>query len=52
MLKAAREFGLEQGVVNAIALMFDARRPDLAEVADELAAALLAHRPFELPDAI
>jgi hypothetical protein len=51
MLKAARDFGLDQGVVDAIALTFDARRPDVAPVAEALAEALLAHRPLELPDA-
>lgn len=49
MLKASRDFGLDQGVVNTIALRFDARRPDVAQVADALAHALLARRPF--PDA-
>ena len=51
MLKAAREFGLDQSAVNAIALSVDARRPDIARIADELAEALLAHRPLEPPDA-
>jgi hypothetical protein len=51
MLKAAREFGLDQRVVNAIALEFDARRPDLDQVAAALYQALLARRPLELPDA-
>jgi hypothetical protein len=51
MLKAARDFGLDQGVVNAIALRFDARRPDVAHVAEALADALLTRRPLELPDA-
>ncbi len=51
MLKAARDFGLDQAVVNAIALRFDARRPDVAPIADALADALLARRPLELPDA-
>jgi hypothetical protein len=51
MLKAARDFGLDQAVVNAIALMFDGRRPDLAQVAEALAEALLVRRPLELPDA-
>jgi hypothetical protein len=51
MLKAARDFGLDQAVVNVVALRFDARRPDLAQVAEALADALLAHRPLELPDA-
>lgn len=49
-LKAARDFGLDQGVVNAIALRFDARGPDVAQLADALAGALLARRPLELPD--
>lgn len=52
MLKAARDFGLDQSVVNAIALRFDARRPDVAQTAEALAEALLARRPLELPDAI
>jgi hypothetical protein len=51
MLKAARDFGLDQRVVDAIAVGFDARRPDVARVADALAEAVLAHRALELPDA-
>jgi hypothetical protein len=51
MLKAARDFGLDQQVVNAIALMSDPRRPDFAHLAETLAEALLARRPLELPDA-
>jgi hypothetical protein len=51
MLKAAREFGLDQGAVNAIALRFDGRQPDLAGIAKALAEALLAHHALELPDA-
>ncbi len=51
MLKAARDFGLDQEIVNAIALKFDARRPDVAPIAEALAEALLARGPFELPDA-
>jgi hypothetical protein len=50
MLKAARDFGLDHGAVNAIALTFDPRRPDLARVADALAEALLARRPLEILD--
>jgi hypothetical protein len=50
MLKAACDFGLEQRVVNAIALRFDPRRPDLAQVAAALAEALLARDLLELPD--
>lgn len=49
MLKAARDFGLDQEVVNAIALTFDPRRRDLAQVAEALAEALLARGPFEVP---
>ncbi len=51
MLKAAHDFGLDRGVVNAIALTFDPLRPDLAQVAQSLADALLAHHLLELPDA-
>jgi hypothetical protein len=51
MLKAARDFGLDQGVVNAIALTFDPHRPDLARIAEALAEALLARRPLEILDA-
>jgi hypothetical protein len=50
MLKAARDFGLQQTIVNAIALTFDPRRPELARVADALADALLARRPLEALD--
>lgn len=51
MLKAARDFGLDQEAVNAIALGFDARRLDVAHVAEALAEALLAERRLEFPDA-
>jgi hypothetical protein len=51
MLKAARDFGLDQGVVNAIAVRFDARRPELAQVAEALADALLCQDPLGPPDA-
>jgi hypothetical protein len=34
MLKAARDFGLDQEAVNAVALRFDPREPDVAGVAD------------------
>lgn len=49
-LKAARDFGLDQQVVNAIALMFDPRRPDFARVAEALADALLARGPLQVSD--
>jgi hypothetical protein len=51
MLKAARDFGLDQEVVNAISLIFDPRRSDLAHVSEALAEALLARSPLEVPDA-
>ncbi len=51
MLKAARDFGLDQGIVNAIALRFDARRPDVDHVAEARAEALLVRHPLGLPDA-
>ena len=50
MLKAARDFGLNQEVVNAIALTFEPRRPELTGVAEALAEALLARRPLEILD--
>jgi hypothetical protein len=46
MLKAARDFGLEQPIVDAIALTFDPRWPDLAQVAEALTDALLARGPL------
>jgi hypothetical protein len=49
-LKAARDFGLEQRTVNAIALQVDPRRPDLDRLAGELAGALRRRRRA-LPDA-
>lgn len=52
MLKAARDFGLDQEAVNAVALRFDPREPDLDGVADELAAALLRRNTLALPDTV
>jgi hypothetical protein len=52
MLKAARDFGLDQGTVNAIALRFDPREPDIDGVVDALAAALLLRHALALPDAV
>ena len=51
-LKAARDFGLDQEVVNAISLRFDPCRPDLALISEALAEALLARGPLEVPDAV
>jgi hypothetical protein len=52
MLKAARDFGLDQEAVSAVALQFDPREPDLDGVADELAAALLRRNALTLPDTV
>ena len=52
MLKAARDFGLEQEAVNAVALQFDPRAPDLDGVADELAAALVRRNALAFPDTV
>ena len=43
-LKAARDFGLDDDSVNAIALRYDARRPDLDATAGALAAAIVQQR--------
>lgn len=52
MLKAARDLGLDPEAVNAAALRFDPREPDLDGVADELAAALLRRNTLAIPDAV
>jgi len=52
MIKAARDFGLDQAVVNAVALTFDPRQPELVRIGDTLAEALLARRPFEALDTV
>jgi hypothetical protein len=49
MLKAARDFGLDQESINAIALRFDPRRPDLDEIAGALTDELLRRRAVALP---
>jgi hypothetical protein len=51
-LKAARDFGLDQEAVNAVALRFDPRKPDVEGVADALAAILLRQHKLGLPDAV
>jgi hypothetical protein len=51
-LKAARDFGLDQRAVDAIALRFDPREPDLDEVAEALTAGLLRQNALALPDAV
>jgi hypothetical protein len=40
-LRAARDFGLDDRAVNAVALRFDARRPDVEGLAGALAAAIV-----------
>jgi hypothetical protein len=50
-LKAARDFGLDQRSLDAIALQFDPRHPDIDLVAGELAAAL-CRRTGVIPDAM
>jgi hypothetical protein len=51
-LKAARDFGLDQEAVSAVALRFDPREPDVDAVAAALAAALLQQQKLGLPDAV
>ena len=51
-LKAARDFGLEPEAVNAVALRFDPREPDVDAIADALAAALVQRHKLGLPDAV
>jgi hypothetical protein len=48
-LKAARDFGLDPEVANAIALRFDPRAPDLDHIVDELAAALIEQGTVRTP---
>ena len=48
-LKAAREFGLEPEVANAIALRFNPRAPNFDQIVDELAAALIQQGAFRAP---
>jgi hypothetical protein len=50
-LKAARDFGLDERTLDAIALRIDPRRPDLDRLARELAGAL-RRRTLAIPDAI
>jgi hypothetical protein len=51
-LKAAREFGLDPDVANAIAARFDPRRHDLDGIVDALAMALLVQGAVIVPDAV
>ena len=52
VLKAAADFGLDQETLNAVAVRFDPREPDLDGVVDALAAALLRAQTMALPDAV
>jgi hypothetical protein len=52
MLKAARDFGLDQVTVNAVALRFDPREPDVDGLADALTAALLPQLARALPHGV
>jgi hypothetical protein len=51
-LKAAREFGLDPDVADAIASRFDPRIHDLDRIIDALAVALLVQGALTLPDAV
>ena len=48
-LKAARDFGLDPSVADAIALGFDPRAGDKEAVVDALTAALVAHGALDVP---
>jgi len=48
-LKAARDFGLDGVTANRIALRYDSRRPNVADLADELAGALIEQGAVRLP---
>lgn len=51
-LRAARDFGLDPEVADAIAAKFDPRRHDLERIIDALAVALLVDGAVEVPDAV
>jgi hypothetical protein len=51
-LKAAREFGLDPDVADAIAARFDPRVHALDAIIDALAVALLVQGAFVVPDAV
>ena len=48
-LKAARDFGLDPAVADAIALRFDPRTGDRESVVDALTAALVADGALDVP---
>ncbi|TMK74526.1 MAG: hypothetical protein E6G49_03610 [Actinobacteria bacterium] len=51
-LRAARDFGLDPEVADAIAAEFDPRRHDLERIIDALTVALLVEGAVEVPDAV
>jgi len=51
-LRAARDFGLDPDVADAIAARFDPRRHDLERIIDALTVALLVEGAVEVPDAV
>ncbi|MFL5893322.1 MAG: hypothetical protein ACJ75I_11355 [Solirubrobacterales bacterium] len=51
-LRAARDFGLDPEVADAIAAKFDPRRHDLERIIDALTVALLMEGAVEVPDAV
>ena len=51
-LKAAREFGLDQDVADAVASSFDPHVQDLDQIIDALAVALLVQGALVVPDAV
>jgi hypothetical protein len=51
-LKAAREFGLDPDVADAVASSFDPQVHDLERILDALAVAVLVQGAFVVPDAV
>jgi hypothetical protein len=51
-LKAARDFGLEPAVANAIALRFDPRRRDFGDLVDALSDAVIERGLLRVPDSV
>lgn len=51
-LKAAREFGLDPEIADAIATRFNPRVHDLDRIVDALAVAILVQGALEVPDAV
>jgi len=51
-LRAARDFGLDPEVADAIAARFDPRHHDLERMIDALTVALLVEGAVEVPDTV